>query len=283
MPNVDIQVRRSALYMPCSNQRALEKAATLPADVLLFDLEDAVAPDNKAQARRNIVQALATQDYGYREKIVRVNALDGEWGIDDLKALQTSVFDGLLLPKAESAEQVNQALAVLDRQVPVWVMIETAKGVLNVENIARHPQVQVLVMGTNDLAKELRVQQSVQRAEFSYAFGQCVLAARAYGCDILDGVYNLLDDEAGLQVVCEQGKMLGFDGKTVIHPKQLAISNQVFMPSVQETDAAQQIIDAWQAAHNTGVIVVNGKLVEALHVQQAQRVLTIAKAVAEQQ
>lgn len=280
--NTETKVRRSALYMPCSNQRALEKAATLAADVLLFDLEDAVSPDNKAQARSNIVAALQQLDYGCREKVVRINTLDSEWGMDDLKALQHSDFDALLLPKAESPEQVNQALAVLDKKMPVWLMIETAKGVLNAEKLAQHPQVEVLVMGTNDLAKELRVQQSGQRSEFLYAFGRCVMAARAFNCDILDGVYNRLDDESGLEQVCEQGKMLGFDGKTVIHPKQLAISNRVFMPSATELEQASRIIEAWHAAADQGVIVVDGKLVEALHVQQAQRLVAIAAAVAQQ-
>lgn len=275
MPNTEIRVRRSALYMPCSNQRALEKATGLDADVLLFDLEDAVAPDHKIEARNNIVEALATFDYGRRERIVRINGLDSPWGIDDLKALQNSSFDGVLIPKTESIEQINQALAVLDKTLPVWVMIETAKGVLNVETIARHPQVKVLVLGTNDLAKEMRVQQSTSRQEFFYAFGLCVLAARAWGCDILDGVYNTLDDEQGLASLCEQGRMLGFDGKTVIHPKQLAVCNRVFMPSADEITQAQTIISAWREAKGAGVIVVNGKLVEALHVEQAERIVAI--------
>lgn len=280
MPNNTIKVRRSALYMPCSNQRALEKASTLEADVLLFDLEDAVAPNNKQQARQMIVSALDTLDYGPREKVVRVNGLNSQWGMDDIKALQNSRFDALLIPKAETVEQINQVIAVFDKPIAIWLMIETPEGVLNVEKLAQHPHVHALVMGTNDLAKELRVQQSAQRAEFNYAFGRCLLAARAYGCDILDGVYNQLDDLKGLEAECEQGKMLGFDGKTLIHPKQLPVANTVFMPNEQQILQAKNIVAAWQEAKDKGVIVVDGKLVEELHVHQAQRQLAIVERVA---
>lgn len=261
--------------MPCSNARALEKAQALAADVLLFDLEDAVAPDKKTEAREQIVKALAGHDYGYRERVVRTNHVETAWGYDDLKALAASTFDGVLLPKVESAEQVNQALAIIGRELPVWVMIETPKGVLNVEQIAAHKNVAVLVMGTNDLAKEMRVQQSATREEFSYAFGRCVMAARAFGCDVLDGVYNQLDNEQGFVDVCEQGKRLGFDGKTVIHPKQLASANTCFMPGEKDIAEAQEIMQAWQVAGDKGVLVVNGRLVEALHVQAAQRLLAL--------
>lgn len=275
MPNNPIKVRRSALYMPCSNQRALDKATGLDTDIILFDLEDAVSPSEKLLAREYIVAALASKDYGRREKIVRINGLDSAWGQDDIKALVDSDIDGLLIPKAESLEQINQVLALLGRIVPIWLMIETPKGVLQVEQLAQHEHVAVLVMGTNDLAKELRVEQSESREEFSYAFGRCVMAARAYQCDILDGVYNQLDDLAGLEQVCQQGKCLGFDGKTLIHPKQLAVTNNTFMPSAQQIQQAQQIVDAWQGNQDKGVIVVNGKLVEGLHVEQAQRLLQI--------
>lgn len=267
------KIRRSALYMPCSNQRALEKAATLAADVLLFDLEDAVAPDKKDLARTQIVQALASLDYGYREKIVRINALNSLWGQEDIKALQDSDFDGLLLPKAETVEQINQALAQLGKTVPIWLMIETPQGVLNVEQLAQHPAVRVLLMGTNDLAKELKVAQSSSRAEFAYTFGRVIMAARAYQRDVLDGVYNQLDNEQGLHDVCMQGKLLGFDGKTLIHPKQLACVNQIFSPHEEEVNHAEKIVSAWEDAENKGVIVVDGKLVEALHVEQAQQLL----------
>ncbi len=275
MINQNIKPRRTALYMPCSNARALDKAQALAADVLIFDLEDAVAPDKKIEAREQIVIALAQHHYGYREKIVRTNHVETAWGYDDLKALSASDFDGVLLPKVESAEQVNQALAIIGRELPVWVMIETPKGVMNVEQIAAHKNVTVLVLGTNDLAKEMRVQQSVSREEFIYAFSRCVMAARAFDCDVLDGVYNQLDNEAGFIAVCEQGKRLGFDGKTVIHPNQLAPANACFMPGEKDIEDARQIMQAWQSAENKGVLVVNGRLVEELHVQAAQRLLAV--------
>lgn len=272
-----VRLRRSALYMPCSNSRALEKAAALPADVLLFDLEDAVAPDAKSQARAAIVAALKQKDYGRREKVVRINAVDSDWGYQDLKALADTPLDGLLLPKVESAEQINQALAVLGRDVPVWVMAETPRGVLNIEAIAAHPQTAVIVMGTNDLAREMRVLQSAGREEFAWAFGRCVMAARACGCDILDGVYNRLQDDEGLQRLCDQARALGFDGKTLIHPAQLAICNKAFLPGDNEVAEARAIVEAWQQAPDQGVLVVNGRLVEALHVDEAHRCLAMVQ------
>lgn len=276
-----IKPRRSALYMPCSNVRALEKAQTLAADVLLFDLEDAVAPGQKEHARANIVSALSEFHYGAREKIVRINHVESVWGYDDLIGLAGCDFDGILLPKVESVEQVNQALAVLGREVPVWVMIETPRGVLNVEQVAAHKNVAVLVLGTNDLAKDMRVTQSESREEFAYAFGRCIMAARAFGCEVLDGVYNQLDNETGLQAVCEQGKRLGFDGKTVIHPKQLDIANRVFAPSASEIAEAAALVEAWKAGSDAkGVLVVNGRLVEELHVQAARRLLAVHEAIA---
>ena len=272
--------RRSALYMPCSNARALEKAATIPADVLIFDLEDAVAPDSKTLARKQIVAALANRNYGQRERVVRINPVAGAWGYDDLKALAAVPFDGLMLPKVESLEQVNEALAILGHEMPVWVNIETPMGVLQVEKIVSHKSVAVVVMGTNDLAKEMRVRQSPSRAEFAYAFGRCLMVARAFGCDILDGVYNQLDDESGFTSVCEQGKLLGFDGKTLIHPKQVEPANRIFMPGSAELDEARALVAAWETSGKGGVLVVNGRLVEELHVVAARRLVAMADRIA---
>lgn len=277
-----LKPRRSVLYMPCSNTRALDKAQSLMADAILFDLEDAVAPDAKEQGRANIVDYLQNKDFGFRERVVRVNHVDSDWGLEDLKALADVNFDAICLPKVECTEEVNQALAVLGKDVPIWVMIETPKGVMNVDKIAAHEHVQVIVMGTNDLAKELRVQQSNSRQEFMYAFGQCIMAARGYGCDVLDGVYNQLDNPEGLIDVCQQGKMLGFDGKTLIHPKQLDAANDVFMPSKTDVEGAKLIIEAWQKADNKGVLVVNGRLVEELHVLAAKRLMAMSEAIASQ-
>ena len=272
---VEIHPRRSALYIPSANQRALEKAQNLDCDVIVFDLEDAVAPEKKRFARENILAALSDKDYGYREKVVRINAISSPWGMDDVKSLQQSQLDGLLIPKVETTEQINEVIALYDKSISIWVMIETPRGILNVEAIAAHPSVKVLVMGTNDLAKDMCVMQSANRDEFGYAFGRCIMAAKVFHCDILDGVFNHLDKEDGLQYVCLQGRSLGFDGKTLIHPKQLAMANKAFAPNDDEVAEAQALIDAWQQTDAQGVMVVNGRLVEGLHIEQAQRVLNL--------
>ncbi|NRB41197.1 MAG: CoA ester lyase [Pseudomonadales bacterium] len=277
--NLQLKPRRSVLYMPCSNTRALDKAQTLDCDAVIFDLEDAVAPEAKDQGRDNIVTYLQEKDFGHRERVVRINHVDSEWGLADLKALVDVEFDAICLPKVECTEELNKALAVLGKTVDIWVMIETPKGVLNVEAIAAHEQVSVVVMGTNDLAKEMRVLQSESREEFQFAFGRCVMAARAYGADVLDGVYNQLDNAEGFAAVCVQGKRLGFDGKTLIHPKQLEAANKAFAPSAIEVDEAKGIIEAWQDAAEKGVLVLNGSLVEELHVIAAQRLVAMDQAI----
>jgi citrate lyase beta subunit len=259
----------------------MEKAQTIKTDVILFDLEDAVAVEQKDQARSALLDALKQFDYGSRERIVRVNSIASQWGLDDLRALKAAEFDGLLLPKVETVEQINEALAVLDKAMPVWAMIETPKGVLNVEAIAAHENLCCLVMGTNDLAKDMRVSQSAQREEFQFAFGKAIMAARAFDCDVLDGVYNQLDNEQGLEQVCQQGALLGFDGKTLIHPKQLAACHHAFSPSSAAIEEAQAICAAWQANTGQGVLVVNGRLVEALHVEQAQRLMALQQGIDE--
>lgn len=286
MSSPAVALRRSVLYMPGANARALEKARQLPADSLILDLEDAVAPAAKVQARDQVEQALATGDYGYRELVVRCNGLDSEWAQDDIAMVARSTAAALLIPKVESAAMVDRACAWLAQygrsDLPVWVMIETPRGVLNSADIAAHPGVTALVMGTNDLAKELRVPQTPGREGFLTSLGLCVLAARAHGCDIIDGVYIHLDDEAGLLDSCRQGMNLGFDGKTAIHPGQLATINKVFSPGDAAVTAARAIVDAWREAERqgVGVVVVNGRLVEALHVAEAHRVLAQQAAIA---
>jgi len=274
-----ITLRRSVLYMPGANARALEKARQLPADVLILDLEDAVAPSAKAQARDQVEQMLAQGGYGHRELVVRCNVLNSEWAQDDVAMAARSTAHALLIPKVESAAMVDRACAWLAQygrsDLPVWVMIETPRGVLNSADIAAHPGVTTLVMGTNDLAKELRVPQTPGREGFLTSLGMCVLAARAHACDIIDGVYIHLNDEAGLADSCRQGVNLGFDGKTAIHPGQLDAINTVFSPSTAAIEGARAIVDAWKQAEQqgVGVVVVNGRLVEALHVAEAHRVL----------
>jgi len=287
MQSTPIQLRRSVLYMPGANARALEKARGLAADVLILDLEDAVAPAAKIEARAQVAQTLEQGGYGYREMIVRCNGLDSEWAQADVAMIAASKAHALLIPKVESVAMVEKVCGwLVEHQranLPIWVMIETPRGVLHSAEIAAHPRVAALVMGTNDLAKELRVPQTPGREGFLTSLGLCVLAARAHGCDIIDGVYIHLEDETGLQVSSEQGVALGFDGKTAIHPNQLARINTVFAPSNDAVEKAQAIVAAWDEAQQQGlgVVVVNGRLVEALHVAEAHRALALRAAVIE--
>jgi citrate lyase subunit beta / citryl-CoA lyase len=283
-----VRPRRSVLYMPGANPRALDKARTLPADGLIFDLEDAVAPDAKVGARAQVCDAVRAGGYGAREIVIRVNGLATAWGHADLTAAATAGADAALIPKVESADMVREALAVLDeagapKDLPLWCMIETARGVLRAEAIAdASPRVGCLVMGTSDLAKELGAAHTPLRLPMLTALGHCLLAARACGCAILDGVHlDLLDDE-GLVAVCRQGAELGFDGKTLIHPKQIEAANLAFAPSERELALARRIIEAHREAtrEGKGVVVVDGRLIEQLHVDQAQRRVQLAEAIA---
>ncbi len=283
-----LRPRRSVLYMPGSNTRALEKARTIAADALVFDLEDAVAPDQKAAARELAVNAVRNGGYSRREMVIRANGLDTEWAVDDLKAIATSGADAVCLPKVESAGQVRQAAALLEQHgapasMRVWSMIETPRGVLNAAEIAgAHPRLAVLVMGTSDLAKELRVPHTPDRLGFITSLGLCVLAARAHDVDILDGVYLDIRDSDGLRAACEQGRVLGFDGKTLIHPDQVAVANAVFAPDAEAVARARRLLDVWREAlaAGKGVAVLDGKLVENLHAAEAERLLAIADAIA---
>lgn len=276
--------RRSVLYMPGSNARALEKARSLDADCLIFDLEDAVAPAEKPAARQQVCAAANAEGYGRREVAIRINALNSAWGKEDLAAVLATPVAAVVLPKVESAEDI---IAVA-KQIPsssalaIWAMIETPRGVQNVESIAAaHPRLQVLVMGTSDLAKELRVPHTGDRIGFLYALSRCVLAARACGLDIIDGVQLDLEDEIALRFSCKQGRSLGFDGKSLIHPAQIAIANEIFSPSAAAIENARQILAAWETAEKqgSGVAVVNGKLVENLHAAEALRLLALVAAI----
>ncbi len=271
--------------MPASNPRALEKARGLPADALIFDLEDAVAPTAKAEARRLAVEAALEGGYGHRELIIRVNPLDSPWGAEDVKAAAQSGVDAVLLPKIESADQLRQAVEALeDAGAPpsqsIWVMAETPRAILDLDAIATaSPRLRVIVAGTTDLSKALRVKPSPDRLGLLHVLSRCVLVARAHGLDALDGVPLRLDDPEGLRAACEQGRALGFDGKTLIHPNQIDIANQVFSPSPQDITAAERLLIAWESAADKGLAVVDGQLVEALHVEEARRVLALAAAI----
>jgi len=278
--------RRSVLYMPGANTRALEKAKSLPADSLILDLEDAVAPDAKAQARENIRAALVT-GFGHREAVVRINGLNTQWGLDDLKAFADTKADAILLPKVESASQIRDVASLLKQFNPestmkIWAMIETPLAIFKLPEIANsHPMLEALVLGTSDLVKDLHARHTPSRVETQTALSLSVLAARAHQLCVLDGVHLSLDDEDGLRQSCIQGRDMGFDGKTLIHPSQIALANQIFGPSLEEIDEARQRITAYEAAISSGagIAVLHGKLVEELHIQDAKRILALANAI----
>ena len=279
-------IAQGALYMPGANTRALEKAKSLPADSLILDLEDAVAPDVKVEARANIIAALES-GFGYREAVVRINSLNTAWGLDDLKTFATSKADAIVLPKVESAAQVQEVATLLQQlnapaKMTIWAMIETPLAIFKLQEIASsHPLLEALVLGTSDLVKDLHARHTPNRVETQTALSLAVLAARAYGLCVLDGVHLSLDDETGLKQSCIQGRDMGFDGKTLIHPKQIALANEIFGPSALEISEAQEKIAAYEAAikSGAGIAVLNGRLIEELHIQDAKRILALASAV----
>jgi (3S)-malyl-CoA thioesterase len=269
---------RSALYIPGSKDRALDKARSLPVDVILFDLEDAVAPDAKVAARDTLNAALAGGGYGQRLRVVRINALDTEWGRADAAAVAAMDCDAILLPKVNDTSDVD-ALAALVPDLPIWAMMETPQGVLNAAEIAAHPRMAGFVMGTNDLAKDIG---SRGRPALMLSLQMCLLAAKAAGIVVLDGVYNAFLDDEGLRAECAEGRDLGFDGKTLIHPAQIAITNAAFGPTEADIDLARRQIAAFDAAmaEGQGVAVVDGKIVENLHIVTAKATLAKAAAIA---
>lgn len=271
---------RSVLYIPASKERALDKARGLDVDAIIFDLEDAVAPDEKVAARATLAAELATGGYGHRYRIVRLNGLDSAWGEDDARAVSEMECDAVLLPKTESEAQIS-ALADLVPGKPIWCMMETPRGVLNALEIADAPQVEGFVMGTNDLAKDIGCETGGDRMAMMSGLQICVMAARASGVAIVDGVYNAFKDEDGLRTECDQGLALGMDGKTLIHPAQIDIANTVFAPTAAQIELAKRQIEAFEAAEarGEGVAVVDGKIVENLHIETARSILAKADAV----
>jgi citrate lyase subunit beta/citryl-CoA lyase len=278
--------RRSVLYMPGANTRALEKAKSLEADSLILDLEDAVAPNAKISARSNINAALES-GFGHREAVVRINGLDTQWGLDDLKAFAHSKANAILLPKVESAAQIQKVAELLkelnpSHQLTIWAMIETPMAIFKLTEIcSAHPLLEALVLGTSDLVKDLHARHTPGRVETLTALSLSVLAARAHHLCVLDGVHLSLDDPEGLKAICVQGRDLGFDGKTLIHPSQIALANETFGPSSKEIEEAKQRIAAYEAAISTGagIAVLNGKLIEELHIQDSKRILALAEAI----
>ena len=282
----DLRPRRSVLYMPAANTRALEKATGIAADSLIFDLEDAVAPDAKAEARANAVDAAGSGSYGSREITIRCNGLATDWGADDLRAAATSGAAAVVIPKVETAAEIDAVAEVLDSagappEMAVWAMIETPRAIFEARSIAAHPRVPVLVMGTNDLARELRAAQVPGRAPLLSHLATALLAGREAGVAVLDGVYNDVRDADGCRVECEQGFEMGFDGKTLVHPSQVEIANEIWAPDDEAIEHARRIITAFEEAmaEGRGVITVDGRMIENLHVDNARRILATAAAI----
>lgn len=273
---------RSVLYIPAANIRAMEKAQGLAADAIIFDLEDAVAPGEKAAAREALAGALGN-DYGRRARILRINGLTTEWGEADARfaAGLAGRADAVLIPKVDCAADLDRAAALVP-DTPLWAMMETPLGMLNAAEIAAHPRLEGMVMGTNDLAKELNSRFRADRLPMQAGLGLCLLAAKAHGKVIVDGVFNAFKDEDGLRAECEQGRDMGFDGKTLIHPAQLAIANAAFAPTEAEIELSRRQIEAFEqaTAEGKGVAVVDGRIVENLHVETARKTLDRAAAIA---
>jgi citrate lyase subunit beta/citryl-CoA lyase len=281
----DVTPLRSVLYMPSSNERALEKAKSIPCDGLILDLEDAVAPDAKPAARDAACAAAASGEYGRRTLTIRVNGLGTEWHDDDLAAAAQAGPAGVVVPKVGSADEVRGLVAALERagapeHTRLWAMVETPEAIFNVREIAAaSDRLAVLVMGTNDLVKELYAEHVPGRAPLLTALSLSVLAARAAGVQVLDGVYNDVKDTDGFLAECRQGREMGFDGKTLIHPGQVAGANAAFAPSEQAVEDARGLIAAWEDGKGAGVVTYNGRMVENLHVESARRMLAIDEAV----
>lgn len=281
--------RRSALYLPGNNARALEKAATLPADTLILDLEDAVGPEAKTESRTRVCDAVASHTYRPREVVVRVNGLGTNWHDDDMAAVVTTGVDGVLVPKVETGEQVAQLVGRLEalgapESMALWAMIETPRAFLRInEIVSASERLAVLVIGTNDLVNDLHALHVPGRAPVLPALGLAVLGARATGIAILDGVFNAITDADGFAAEARQGRETGFDGKTLIHPSQVGPANEIFGPSPAELAHAQEVVQAYEQAQSAGasVITVNGKMIESLHVRDAQRVLELAARIVE--
>jgi citrate lyase subunit beta / citryl-CoA lyase len=282
-----LRPRRSVLYMPGANERALEKAAGLPADALILDLEDAVAPDAKAAARERVCEAVTSGRYGAREVTIRINGLGTEWHEDDLRAVAGAGPAAVVVPKVDSAGAVHSIEKGLDAagapdHTAIWAMVETPVAMFNAREVAEASErLTVLVMGTNDLAKELQAEHVPGRAPLLTGLGLALLAARATGRVILDGVYNDIQNAEGFEAECVQGRQMGFDGKTLIHPSQLEPCNRVFAPTDEEVERAGRIIEAFEQAEaeGRGVVTVDGRMIENLHVEQARRTLALVAAI----
>ena len=283
----DFRPRRSVLYMPAANERALEKAKAIPSDAIIFDLEDAVSPDSKDVARAQAVAAADSGDYGKRELTIRCNSLDTPWGAADIAAAAGACVSSVVIPKVSGTADLDAVSRALDAagapaEMGIWAMIETPTAILDARAIASHPRVAVLVMGTNDLAKELRARQVPGRTPLLPHLAAALLAVREAGKPVLDGVYNDIKNAEGFRAECEQGADMGFDGKTLIHPDQVAIANDVWSPSEAEIEHARRVIAAFDEAlaAGKGVVQLDGRMIENLHVDNARRAIAVADAIA---
>ncbi|HMP61805.1 MAG TPA: CoA ester lyase, partial [Phenylobacterium sp.] len=277
--------RRSVLYMPASNPRALEKARQIDCDVVIFDLEDAVAPDAKAEARQAAIEAVGQGGYGPREVVIRINGLDTPWGAEDLAAARAAGPDAILVPKINGPEDLAPYGRDLPDSVALWAMVETCRSLFRLDPLAAAAAAHgltTLVAGTNDLAKEMRCEPGVDRAPLAGPLSLLVAAARAHGLTVLDGVFNDIDDEAGLARQCAQGAAFGFDGKTLIHPRQVDTANRVFAPAPEAVQWSRRVVEAFDSPENQsrGVIRVEGRMVERLHLDEARRLIAVADAIA---
>lgn len=288
MTNAALRPRRSVLYMPGANERALEKAKALDVDALILDLEDSVAPDAKPEARDRVVAAVKSGEYGHRELTIRVNGLGTQWHEDDMAAAAQAGPDGIVVPKVNSAEEVRQLVAAMENagapeHTRLWAMIETPIAILHAEEIAAaSDRVAVFVLGTNDLVNETHSLHVPGRAPLIPSLTWALLAAKAHGVVVLDGVYNNVKDPEGFAAEARQGREMGFDGKTIIHPSQIEPTNEAFAPSEADVEHARAVIEAFETAQaeGKGVVTVNGKMIENLHVRDAQRILAFHEALA---
>ena len=284
-----LRPRRSVLYMPGANERALEKAKGIPADALILDLEDAVAPDAKPEARERVCAAASSGEYGLKEVTIRVNGLDTQWHADDLRAVAAAGPAAVVVPKINSVDDVRSIEKALEAggapdHTKIWGMLETPSGIFNAPEIVQcSERLAVLVMGTNDIAKELHAEHVPGRQPLLWALSRCLMAARLGGKVILDGVYNDIKNEEGFEAECLQGRQMGFDGKTLIHPSQVEPCNRVYAPSEAEVEQARKIIEAFEEAEREGkgVVTVDGRMIENLHVENARRTLAVQEAIAQ--
>ena len=279
-------ILRSALYMPGINQKAMDKALNLDCDAVVLDLEDAVEVSKKEDSRQLVIRQIENNDYGPRVVVVRVNDLGTKWGEQDVAAVANLPIQAILVPKVSEIRDISRVVDLLNRlgsELPIWIMVETALAIININELARQPRVTALVMGTSDLVVDLCAEHLEERQNISYALQRSIIAARAFGKKILDGVHLDFRDLDSLRNVCRLGKSMGFDGKTLIHPDQIPVANDAFSPSEAELDKAKRVIDAWRSAQTrgSGVVEVDGTLVESLHVEEAKRLISFFSEISE--